>query len=56
MGGNQRKDEDDEEGVSSYWIYFEQKIILEIKILDNRSTSLEKFFLEWTMDQTDVSH
>jgi len=29
-GEKQRKDEDDEEDVSSYWINFERSIILEI--------------------------
>jgi hypothetical protein len=55
-GEKQREDEDDEEDVSSYWINFEQRIILEIKIQANRSTSVENFFLEWTMDETDVSN
>ena len=50
------EDENDEEDVSSYWINFERRIILEIEVQANRSTSLENFLLEWTMDQTEVSH
>ena len=50
------EDENDEEDVSSYWINFERRIFLEIELQHNRSTSLENFLLEWTMDQTDVSH
>jgi len=55
-GGEQREDENDEEDVSRYWINFERRIILEIEVQANRSTSLENFLLEWTMDQTDVTH
>jgi len=50
LGEKESEDKDDEEDVSTYWINFERRIILEIYIQANRSTCFQNFFWngQWT--------